>query len=296
MNGQQTILVTGATGVQGGSVARHLMSGNKFAVRCLTRSPDSDKARALKDAGAELVKGDLDDIESLNNAIEGCYGVFGVTNYWEHFGKEYQQGTNLVDAVARADIQQFVFSTLPYAKKISQGQLEVPHFDIKAELEEYCRGLEIPATFIHVAFYFENFINFFPLQQQDDGTFTFGFPQGDTPLAGVAVDDIGGIVVAIFDRPAEFRDKTVGVVGDDLSPNAYAEFMTRQLGKKVVYHHIPREVFAGFDFPGAGDLANMFEFNRLYIPNRQADLAECRKLYPAMQSFEAWLRANKAKF
>ncbi|MFQ5755554.1 MAG: NmrA/HSCARG family protein [Acidiferrobacterales bacterium] len=296
MNERQTILVTGATGAQGGSVARHLMSGNKFSVRCLTRSTDSDKARALKDAGAELVKGDLDDIESLSNAIEGCYGVFGLTNYWEHFGKEYQQGKNLVDAVARADIEQFVFSTLPYAKKISQGQLEVPHFDIKAELEEYCRGLEIPATFIHMAFYFENFINFFPLRQQDDGSFTFGFPQGDTPLAGVAVDDIGGIVAAIFDRPAEFRDKAIGVVGDDLSPHAYAEIMTRVLGKNVVYHHIPREVFAGFDFPGAGDLANMFEFNRLYIPNRQPDLAECRKLYPAMQSFEAWLRANKAKF
>ncbi len=112
----------------------------------------------------------------------------------------------------------------------------------------------------------------------------------------MAVDDIGGIVAAIFDSPAEFRDKTVGVVGDDLNPNAYAEIMTPVLGKKVVYHHIPREVFAGFDCPGAGDLANMFEFNRLYIPNRRADLAECRKLYPTMQSFEAWLRANEAKF
>ena len=68
------------------------------------------------------------------------------------------------------------------------------------------------------------------------------------------------------------------------------------VGQKIIYHHIPHEVFAGFDCPGAGDLANTFEFNRLYIPNRQADLAECRKLYPAMQSFEAWLRANKAKF
>ena len=71
---------------------------------------------------------------------------------------------------------------------------------------------------------------------------------------------------------------------------------TRVLGEKVIYHHIPREVFAEFDFPGAGDLANTFEFNRLYIPNRQADLAECRKLYPAMQRFEAWLRPNNAKF
>jgi uncharacterized protein YbjT (DUF2867 family) len=296
MTDQKRILVIGATGAQGGSVARHLLRQGKFAVRALTRNPDSEKAKALKEAGAEVVKGDLDDVESLQTALKGMYGVFGVTNFWEHFEKEYQQGKNLVDAVAAANVEHFVFSTLPHFKKISNGELDVPHFDIKGQLEEYARSLGLNATFVHVAFYFENFLSFFPPQKQDNGTFSFGFPQGDVPLAGVAVADLGGIVAAIFENPARFKGKVVGVVGDDLPPKKYAEVMTRVLGKTVVYNYVPREVFASFDFPGADDLANMFEFNRVYIPNRQTDLEQSRTLYPKMQTFESWLNENKEKF
>ncbi|MFQ5817624.1 MAG: NmrA/HSCARG family protein [Terriglobia bacterium] len=296
MTEPKTILVTGATGAQGGGVARQLLAGGKFAVRCLSRNPNSEKATALKQAGAEVVKGDFEDVASLRSALTGCYGVFGVTNYWEHFEKEYPQGKNLMDAVAAAKVEHFVFSALPYAKKLTQGALAVPHFDSKGQLEEYGRGRGLAATFVHVAFYFENFLFFFPPQKQADGTFSFGFPQGDTPLAGVAVEDVGGVVAAIFDRRAEFRGKTVGIVGDDLPSQRYAEIMTRVLGKKVVYNYIPREVFASFTFPGAEDLANMFEFNRLHIPNRKADLEQSRTLYPRMQSFESWLTANKSRF
>ncbi len=296
MTNQNIILVTGATGAQGGSVTRHLIAGRKFAVRCLTRNSNSEKAKALNDAGADVVNGDLEDIESLKAAMDGCYGVFGVTNFWEHFGKEYQQGKNLIDAVAASNVEHFIFSTLPNAKKISNGEFNVPHFDIKAQLEEYTRGLGLRATFVHVAFYFENFLSYFLPQKQEDGTFAFGFPQGDTPLAGLAIEDLGGVVTAIFDRPAEFRDKIVGVVGDDLPPKIYAEIMTRVLGKTVVYNHIPRDVYASFGFPGAEELANMFEFNRVHIPNRKADLVESRSLYSKIQTFESWLRANKNKF
>jgi len=290
------ILVTGATGAQGGSVARHLLQRGKFAVRCLTRHPDSEKALALKAAGAEIVKGDLADLMSLQAAMSGCYGVFGVTNFWEHFDQEYPQGKNLVDAVAASHVEHFVFSTLPYAKKISQGTLEVPHFDLKAQLEEYARSRGLQATFVHVAFYFENFLGFFPPQKQEDGSFAFGFPQGDTPLAGIAIEDLGGIVAAIFENPSVFKGRVVGAVGDDLPPQQYAEIMTRGLGKTVRYNVIPRDVFASFGFPGAEDLANMFDFNRLYIPNRQVDLAESRSLYPHMQTFESWFTANREKF
>ncbi len=290
------ILVTGATGAQGGGVARHLLNSGKFAVRCLTRNPSSEKSIALQKAGAEVVKGDLGELESLKTAMKGCHGVYGVTNFWEHFDKEYEQGKNLVDAVAASNIKHFVFSTLPNAKKISDGKIEVPHFDIKAKLEEYSRGLGLHVTFVHPAFYFENFLSYFPPQKQEDGTFAFGFPQGDTLLAGIAIEDLGGVVTAIFDKPDDFKDKTVGVVGDDLPPKKYAEIMTRVLKKTVVYNYIPREVFAKFDFPGADDLANMFEFNRLYIPNRKGDLEESRKLYPKMQTFESWLTTNKEKF
>ncbi len=296
MEYRKKILVTGATGAQGGSVAIHLLAQGVFDVRCLTRNPSSNKARSLEKVGAEVVKGDFDDIKSLRAAMEGCYGVFGVTNFWEHFEKEYQQGKNLVDAVADANVKHFVFSTLPYVNKITGGTLEVPHFDMKGQLEEYTRSLCLNATFVHVAFYYENFLSFFPPKKQVDGTYAFGFPQGNTPLAALAVQDTGGVITAIFDRPEAFKDRVIGIVGGDLPPGKYAEIMSRSLRKTVVYNHIPREVFGGFDFQGADDLANMFEFNRLYIPNRQKDLEESRSLYPRMQTFEQWLMEYGRKF
>jgi uncharacterized protein YbjT (DUF2867 family) len=294
MPGKCTILVTGATGAQGGSVASHLLANGKFKVRCFTRKPDSEKAEALRKLGAEVVAGDLGNVESLHAAMNGCYGVFGVTNFWEHFSGEREQGRNLINAVNAARVEHFVFSTLPSVKKLSNGELEAPHFDIKAQLEEYSRELGLPATYINVAFYYENFTTFFPPQKQLDGSFSFGFPQGDTPLAMVSVEDTGGVASAIFNGSAEFIGKTIGVVGSDDPPKSYAESMSRVLGERVVYQHIPREVFAGFGFPGADDLANMFDFNRRFIPNRHADLEDSRRLYPKMQRFEAWLKAHRA--
>lgn len=295
MQDRKLILVVGATGAQGGSVARHLLGRGQFAVRALTRKPDSDAAQALRKAGVEIVRGDLDDPISLEDALAGCHGVFGVTNFWEHFDREYAQGKNLVDAVAEADIAHFVFSSLPSVKKQAE-HLNVPHFEMKADLETYTRRLAVPATFAHVAFYYDNFLGFLPPQKQPDGTFAFGFPQGDTLLAGVAVDDVGGVVARVFEQRERFLGKTVGIVGDDLTGTGYAEVMTRVLGRPVKYNYIPREVFARFGFPGAEDLADMFEFNRLYIPNRRADVEQSRTLYPHMRSFEQWLRENSSPF
>ena len=140
----RTILVTGATGAQGGSVARHLLERGRFAVRALTRNPGSEAANALRDAGAEVVQGDLNDPASLRAALAGCYGCFGVTNFWEHFGGEEEQGRNLIDAVAASDIQHFVFSSLPHVSKPTGGELDVPHFDIKARVEDYAREKDLP--------------------------------------------------------------------------------------------------------------------------------------------------------
>ncbi|HZT72002.1 MAG TPA: NmrA/HSCARG family protein [Terriglobia bacterium] len=296
MTNAKTILVIGATGAQGGGVVRHLLKSGKFNVRALTRNPDSDKARALAQTGAEIVRGDLSDPDSLRTAMQGCYGVFGVTNFWEHFEKEYDHGKNLIDAVKDTAIEHFVFSSLPYAHKLSEWKLEVPHFDIKGKLEDYARSLKVPSTFAHVAFYYENFLYFFPPKPQEDRSYIFGFPQGETPLAAVCVEDVGGVVATIFERPDELRDKTVGIVGDDLPCSKYAEIMSRVLGKKIVYRYIPRDVFAKLGFAGAQDLANMFEYNRLFIPNRKADLEQSLALYPGMQRFEPWVQANKDKF
>ncbi len=290
---KKTVLVIGATGAQGGSVARHLVSRGEFAVRALTRNPESESAKKLRDLGVEVLEGTLDDRASLRTAMKDVYGVFGVTNYWEHFEKEVEHGRNLINAVAGASVEHFVFSSLPSVKKPTNGELKSPHFDQKHELEEYTKSLGIPATFVHVAFYYDNFLNFTPPQKGEDGAYHFGFPQGETPLAGVAVEDVGGVVAAIFAKPSEFIGKTVGIVGEDLRGDEYAEVMSRVSGKNVRYNYIPREVFAAFGFPGADDLADMFDFNRRFIPTRAADIAESRALYPGMQTFEQWATSKR---
>jgi len=295
MSEKKSILVTGATGAQGGSVAHYLLDSGLFNVRAMTRNPDSDKAVALRNAGAEVVKGDLADRDSIAPALVGCDAVFGVTNFWEHFDKEFEQGKNLIEAVAAARPSHFVFSSLPDANKMSDGTLEVPHFQMKAELEKAIKALKLPATFVHVAFYYENFIYFMPPKPTDGGPAAFGFPQGDTPLAGVAVEDMGGVVLEIFKRPDEFIGQTVGIVGDDIPPQEYAATMTSVLGQEVVYNHIPRETYAGFGFPGADDLANMFELNRLYILERKLDLETSRTLFPSIRTFKQWADSNKDK-
>lgn len=289
----KTILVFGATGAQGGSVARALLSRGKFKVRAITRKTDSPAANALRDLGAEIVQGDLDDPASLAAALEGVYGVFGVTNFWEHFDKEGPQGRNLVKAVADAKVQHFIFSTLPPIEKATGGALKSPHFDLKAEHEDYARSLGIPATFVHVPFYYENFLAFFPPRPAGDGTYQFGFPQGDTPLAAISVQDVGPIVAPMFEQPEQYIGKTVPLAGDEIPPQEYAAALSRATGKTVQYTYVPRETFAALGFPGAEDLADMFEFYRLHIPSRVEDVETCRALAPELQSFDTWA-ANHA--
>lgn len=288
------VLVTGATGAQGGSVARHLLSSGKYLVRCMTRHADSNVAMALRRAGAEVVRGDLDDATSLRATLRDCDAVFGVTSYWEHGEREFNQGRNLIDAIAYSGVQHTILSTLPHTKLLSGGRMAVPHFDTKARIEEYARELGLQATYLHVAFYYENFLNHFPPRRQPNGTYVFAFPQGSVPLAAVAVSDVGGLVATILAESFWYRDKVVGVVGDDLRPDEYAHIMAQLLGRKIEYRYIAPDAFAALPFPGAPDLASMFEFNRRYIPNRRTDLAKSRELFPEIRSFDRWLRANTA--
>ncbi len=296
MNTKPIILVTGATGAQGGSVARILLKNKKFAVRILTRNPDSQKAKILQRAGAELFQGDFDDIESLKKAMRGCYGVFGVTNFWEHFAKEYQQGKNLVDAVHQSGIRHFVLHSLPDYYTLSNGNYSVPQCDIKAALEQYSRSLGLAATYVHIAFYYENFFSFFPLQKGENGSFYFGFPQGNTRFAMASVEDMGGVVAAVFDNPAEYIGRVVGVVGSDLTCDEYAAIMSKVLQKNIYYDYITRNEYSSYNFSGAEEWANMFEVQRLYISERQEEMDESYRLNPSMQSFESWVVRNKQRF
>lgn len=295
MSEKKRILVTGATGAQGGSVANFLLKSGKYSVRALTRDAGSERALNLKDAGAEIVEGNMDDVQSLIDAMKDCYGVFGVTSFWEHFQKEYDHGKNLVDAVSKSNIEHFVFSTLPGVKKISNGKYEAPHLDLKAELEDYSKSMNLKATYVHAAFYYENFLAFFPPQKQADGSFAFGFPQ-ENNLRGISIEDLGGIVLYVFEHPEEYIGKTIFAAGDSITPAEYAAVMSEILDKKINFNFVPQDVFAGFGFPGAEDLAGMFAFQQEFLPPPHTDADDSRKMFPELKTFRQWMELNKDKF
>ena len=149
------IAVVGATGLQGGAVARSLAASGKFTIRGITRKPDADPAKKLvSDIGCEIVKADLDDKASLVKAFEGCHGAFLITNFWEHLDteKEIAQAKNLGDAAKEAGVKHCVFSSLEHCNKIWKtetkpiGKYLVPHFDGKGIAMEYFKEIGLPCT------------------------------------------------------------------------------------------------------------------------------------------------------
>jgi uncharacterized protein YbjT (DUF2867 family) len=280
-------LCVGATGLQGGSVARSLLRAGR-PVRALTRDAASPAAARLRALGATVVEGDLSDLARLTTLMTGCRSVFGVTNYWEHLGDEIVHGKNLVDAAVQARVRHLVLSTLPSPELLSGGSIAVPHMASKAAIEGYARSSRLTLTFVHVAFYFENFLSWFVPRPGPQGVLQFGFPQGSTPLASVAIDDLGPVVAQILAEPARFAGACVGVVGDELTCDQYAAAMSAVLERAVRYQHVERADYAALPFPGAADLAAMFDLNRRFQHSRSKDVEQTRALHPGALSFAAW--------
>ena len=307
---KKIIAVVGATGAQGGGLARALLEDGEFAVRAITRNVDSDKAKALAKAGAQVVTGNLDDAASMKEAFEGAYGAFCVTNFWEHFSadKEQAQVRAMADAARATGLQHVVWSTLEDTRKwvaLSDnrmptlgGKWKVPHFDGKGEIDHVWTDLGVPTTFLLTSFYWENFIYFgMGPKPNPDGTLAITFPMGDRKLPGMGAEDIGRCAFGIFKRGREMIGKTIAVSGDQLSGAEMAAAMTKALGRKVVYNDVAPEVYRGFGFPGADDLGNMFQFKRDFNEyfTSVRDVARSRELNPRLASFESWLAANGKK-
>ncbi len=312
MASKKTIVVIGATGAQGGGLARAILSDSNsaFQVRAVTRNPQSDNAKALARNGAEIFTADLDDIESLKNAFKDAYGAFCVTNYWEHFSpeKEIKQVSNMAEAAKAAGLKHVIWSTLEDTRKwipLSDNRMptlmekyKVPHFDGKGEANHFFTDLGVPTTFLLASFYWDNLIHFgMGPKPGPDGQLAITFPMGNKPLSGIAVEDIGRCAYGIFKRESDYIGKTVGIAGGHLTGNEMASALSKALGKKVVYNEITPETFRGFGFPGADDLGNMFQFyrdfNDYFCGIRNVD--ETRELNPKLQSFEQWLEQNKKR-
>jgi uncharacterized protein YbjT (DUF2867 family) len=304
MANKKIIAVVGATGAQGGGVVRAALAGGEFAVRALTRKPDSDKAQALVKAGAEVVAADLDDVESLVRALDGAYGAFFVTNYWELFdpAKEKQQARNLAEAAKRAGLKHVVWSTLEDTRKqvpLSDdrmptllGEYKVPHFDAKGEADQYFIDAGVPTTFLRASFYWDNFVYFGSGPKRgEDGALHLGLPMGDKELAGVAAEDIGGVAYGIFKKGTELVGKTIGVAGEHLTGLQMTEKMSAALGEPVHYSPVTPAVFRSFGFPGADDLGNMFQYYQEFEKElgEVRSVEESRRLHPKLLSFDQWL-------
>ncbi len=236
------ILVTGATGQQGGAVARSLLRQGQ-SVRILTRKPS--KAEDLKQLGAEVIAGNLSDRASLDAALKGIKKVFLVTTFFEEgMDAEVQQGITMVDAAKAAGVEHLVFSSVGSAHR----KTSIPHFETKWQIEAHIKKIGLPATILRPTAFMENF-----------GTFWQPSPEGiimaplrpDTKLQMIAVQDIGEFSSAAFLRPAEFIGQAIDLAGDALSMPEVANHLSHTMGRSVQFQQLPddqAEAAVGSDF------------------------------------------------
>jgi len=312
MTDTKIIAVVGATGAQGGGLARAILAdpGSGFAVRALTRHVDSDKARALAAAGAEVVAADLDDEASLLHALQSAHGAYFVTNFWEHFSPEREkvQAAAMARAAKAAGLKHAIWSTLEDSRRFVplsdprmptlMGQYKVPHFDAKGESDRFFTDAGVPTTFLLTSFYWENLIHFgMGPKPGADGGLVWTMPLGSARFPGIAVEDIGRCAYGVFKRGAEMAGRHVGIAGEHLTGEEMAAALGEALGRGVRYHAITPAEYRNLGFPGADDLGNMFQFNTEFAADfcSARDLAASRALNPALRTFRQWLEANKAR-
>ena len=272
----KTILVTGATGQQGGAVARQLLKQPSFAVRALTRDPAKPSARALAQSGAEVIRGDLDDPASVRRAVEGAYGVFSVQNFMEAgFDGEIRQGKIIADAAKAAGVQHFVYSSVVSPDR----RTGLPHFESKWQIEQHIGQGGLSHTILRPAFFMQNWYSY-TREPILNGTLPLPLnPQ--TPLQQISVDDIGAFAALAFQNPSKWHGRTVELAGEELTMLRVAELLTRVVGRPVRYVQVPWEQFR----QSAGEeMTRMYRwFNDI---GYHVNITALRKEYPNLSTLE----------
>jgi len=281
-NADRIVLVTGATGRQGGSVIRH-MHPKGWKLRALTRDPDSPAAQKLVRMGIEVVKGDLENPGTLEPATRGVYGIYSVQDFWAVGAKrEVQQGKNLADAAKEAGVEHFVYSSVGGAERNSG----IDHWESKWEIEKHIRKLGLPATMLRPAAFMENYY----IDQVEIGILKGRLMdpiRADKPYQTIATDDIGAFAALAFERPKDFIGLELEIAGSELTNPAAAQVFSRVLGKEVKFRKLPMpmvRLVLGKEF------YQMFRwFNESGF---KADIAFLRRRYPEvhLQTLDEWLR------
>lgn len=312
MADKKIIAIVGATGAQGGGLARAIAADKSggFAARAITRDVNSAKAKELAKRGVEVVAGNVDDAESLKRAFQGAYGAYCVTFFWDHFSpeKEAAEAHAMAQAAKQAGLQHVVWSTLEDSRKFVpltdnrmptlMGKYKVPHFDAKGEADKFFVEAKVPTTFLLTSFYWDNLISFgMGPKMGPDGKLVFTLPMADQKLPGIAAEDIGRCAYGVFKKGRELAGKYIGIAGEHLTGMQMAASLAKALHKDVVYNAIKPADFRALGFPGADDLGNMFQFNAEFSREFGAarPVEASRALNPQLQTFDQWLAANASR-
>lgn len=286
-NPDRTVLVTGATGRQGGSVIRHMLAKG-WKLRALTRKPDSAASRELAGGGIEVVAGDMEEAGTLGPALRGAYGVFSVQDFWAVGAtREVQQGKNLADAAKQAGVEHFVYSSVGGAERNSG----IDHWESKWEIEKHIRKLGLPATMLRPAAFMDNYyidkveIALLKGKLMDP-------IRADKPYQTIATEDIGAFAALAFSCPRDFVGLELEIAGSELTNPQAAQVFSRVLGKPVRFQKLPMpmvRLVLGKEF------YQMFHwFN---ADGFRANIPELRRNYPEvrLQTLEEWLRAGTSE-
>jgi uncharacterized protein YbjT (DUF2867 family) len=281
-NADRVVLVTGATGRQGGAVIRHALPKG-WKLRALTRNPASHAAQELARQGVEVVEGDLEDPPSLDHASRGVYGIYSVQDFWSVGAKrEVQQGKNLADAAKKAGVQHFVYSSVGGAER----NTGIPHWESKWEIEKHIRQLALPATIFRPA----SFMETYHILEVEMGILKGKLAdpiRADKPYQTIATDDIGAFVALAFERPKEFIGLELEIAGSELTNLEAARVFSRVMGKPVKFRKFPLPIVRlvlGKEFYAM--------FRWFNDEGYKADIPSLRRRYPEvhLHTLEDWLR------
>jgi uncharacterized protein YbjT (DUF2867 family) len=252
MKDEMSILVTGATGRQGGAVARELLARG-YHVRAMTRKPDSESAHILGQLGAEIVQGDFDHASSLVGAIEGVWGVFSVQNSWEAgIEREEEQGKSFAKVCRDSGVSHFVYSSVGSAHR----HTGIPHFDSKWRIEETVRRLGFPShTILRPVFFMENFLAPWLRMGLEEGRLTLSL-KPTTALQMIAVDDIGRYGAWAFENYRKLNGRAIDIAGDAHTGPETAEILSSAAGRKIEFDPAPIEQVR----QSSEDMATMYEW------------------------------------
>jgi uncharacterized protein YbjT (DUF2867 family) len=272
-----TVMVTGATGRQGGAVARHLLEAG-FGVRALVRDPQTPRARALAERGIELVQGDLEDRDSIQRALEGAYGVFSMQNYFQAgYDGEIRQGTNLADVAKTAGIGHFLYSSVGSAYR----DTGVSHFETKWLIEQHIRSLDLPYTVLRPVFFMHNWEG---MRERIFAGVLESPLDLSKPLQQLAVDDLGSFAAMAFTDPERWLGREVDLAGDDPTMLEAARTFARVTGREVRYVQIPWDQFRQ---AAGNEIARMYEW--FEAEGYEADILALREECPNLSTFEQYL-------